>query len=241
MKWVFGRHSVQEIIASGTPVKKILLSESSEKDYFSFVFSLAQKKNIPIERVPKKIIDSLVNGNHQGIAALTESKMTTDFKSFISTLDSKSKTFLCLLDEIQDPQNLGAIIRNAVCFGCGGIIIPKWRSASVTETVMKSSSGASAYIPVIEIPNLTVAIERLKEKGFFIFGADVSGNCSLDTVDFELPLALVLGNEHRGIKPILKKACDQLVSISQSKTVASLNVSSASAVFFYEIYKRAVR
>ena len=239
MDWSYGRQTVLSVLDSGLPVKKILLSDSAGLDSVRKITEIAQRRRIECVFVPKHVLDSLIKGNHQGVAAQIESVKTLDFKSFLAGLEAKKNLFVCLLDEIQDPGNLGAIARSAACFGCSGIIIPKWRSAGFTDTVLKSSSGAAAYIPMVEISNLSVAIERLKEKGFFVYGADASASVPLNSAEMVFPLAIVLGNEHRGIKPVLKKSCDKLISIPQNKAGAdSLNVSAAAAVFFYEISGR---
>lgn len=234
--WFFGRQVILEALKSGKAIQKILVAEGSQERQIDELLSIARQKGILIEKVPRKVLNNRFVGNHQGIAFQIRHTEILDFKSFLNQLESSQKTFVTLLDEIQDPGNLGAIIRSAVCFGCSGIVLPKWRSASVTDSVMKSSSGAAVHLPIIQIPNLGVAIERLKENGFFIYGADPEG-IPVSSVRFEFPLAIVLGNEHRGIKPIIKKGCDKLVSIPQMKTVTSLNVSNAAAIFFYEIAK----
>jgi 23S rRNA (guanosine2251-2'-O)-methyltransferase len=238
MQWLYGRHTVREVLSSNFPALKLMIADNTDQKAIKDILDLARQKHIPIQTLPKKNFNALIRGNHQGVAVQVETVAPADFKSFLITLTDQPKAFICLLDEIQDPQNLGAIIRSAVCFGCNGIVLPKWRSASLTESVMKASSGAAAHIPMIEIANLTVAVERLKEKGFFIYGADVAGTESLNSMEFCFPLALILGNEHRGIKPVLKNQCDKLITIPQSKQVASLNVASAASVFFYEISKQ---
>lgn len=236
MSWFGGRQPVWEILNSGKPVRQLLVSRETEKKNILRILQIAEQRKINVNFVPKETIESLTLGHHQGIAIEIESETPLDFKSFLKQITASTKSFVCLLDEIQDPQNLGAIIRSAVCFGCSGIILPTWRSASVNETVMKSSSGAAVHLPVVQIANLGVAIERLKEKGVTVYGTDPSGK-NLNNVSFEFPLAIVLGNEHRGIKPIFKNSCDKLVSIPQLKTISSLNVSNAAAIIFYEIFK----
>ena len=236
--WVYGRRTVQEVLNSGHPVRKILLFQGIERPAIEPLLELAQARRIPCHWVPKTAIDAVAPGNHQGVAAEVQSLQPVVFKDFLAGLEVGRRTFLCLLDEIQDPHNLGAILRSAVCFGCAGVVIPKWRSAGVTEAVMKASSGAAAYIPIVEIANLGVAVERLKEKGFFVYGADAAAPETLAGAELEFPLALVMGNEQRGIKPVLKEACDRLVAIPQTTAVASLNVSAAAAVLFYEISRR---
>ena len=205
--------------------------------------ALARERHVPFEVVEKKTINSVVRGNHQGVAVQIDSIAPMEFKAFLESLEIGPGTFVCLLDDIQDPQNLGAIIRNAVCFGCAGIILPKRRSAGISPGVMKASSGALAHCPVAQIANLGVAVERLKEKGFSIVGTDAvgAGFKTAPTVEplpqahFDFPLGLMLGNESQGIKPTLKKSCDKLIHIPQESPIASLNVSSASAILFYAI------
>ncbi|OGR84572.1 MAG: 23S rRNA (guanosine(2251)-2'-O)-methyltransferase RlmB [Elusimicrobia bacterium RIFCSPLOWO2_01_FULL_54_10] len=232
--WIYGRRSVLEVIKSGQSVGKVLLLQGPETPETREIRDAARQRNIPVENVEKFALNKITDGNHQGAAAVVESVTPVVFKVFLENLSVSPNTFVCLLDEIQDPQNLGAIIRNAVCFGCSGVILPKWRSAGITPAVMKSSSGALAHCPIAEISNLGVAIERLQEKGFTVYGADASeGSAALETLDIRRPAAIVLGSEHSGIKPTLKKACDQLVRISQKSSIQSLNVASASAIFFH--------
>lgn len=233
-EWIYGRRAVVETLKSGLKIKKIVLSETSQASDREEIIKEARTRGVLVENVSRHSLDIMVRGNHQGVAADVEIAGPVSFKSFLDNLAVQSGTFVCLLDEVQDPQNLGAILRNAVCFGCSGVILPKWRSASLTPAVMKASSGALAYCPVAEISNLGVAMERLKEKGFTLYGADAGENTvSLEGLDIRRPAALVLGSEHAGIKPTLKKACDHLVRITQKSRIQSLNVASASAVFFH--------
>lgn len=232
--WIYGRRAVAEILKSGLKIKKIVLSETSQAPEREEIIKEARIRGVPVESVSRRSLDMMVRGNHQGVAANVEPVGPVPFKVFLDNLDVGPGTFVCLLDEVQDPQNLGAILRNAVCFGCAGVILPKWRSAGLTPAVMKASSGALAHCPVAEISNLGVAIERLKEKGFTIYGADAGENTvALEGLEIRGPAALVLGSEHDGIKPTLKKACDHLVRITQKSRIQSLNVASASAVFFH--------
>lgn len=242
--WCFGRQVALQILRSELKVKRILVGENADRKHLQELLTLAKQRNISVDYVPSNQLDFLckgrgrpVIGNHQGVALEMPAEVPADFKSFIKTSEPMKNNFIVLLDEIQDPQNLGAIIRSAVCFGCSAMILPKWRSAHLTPGAMKSSSGAAAHLPILQVSNLSYAIEQLKEKGYTIVGATVDG-CALSEVKFEFPLALILGNEHRGIKPLLKKNCDQLVSIPQTATVASLNVSNAAAILFYEISKK---
>ncbi len=237
-EWFCGRQIVHELLETGCSVKKLVMAVDTSGDSIQELLALASSKGLHFERVPKRVIDSLVKGNHQGVAVQAELPDPLEFKDFIARLPEKPQSFICLLDEVQDPQNLGAILRSAAAFGCLGVVIPKWRQAGMTQAVMRASSGAAANVPLVEIANLGVAIERLKEKGFWIYGASVEDGKGLQGEPLRFPMAIVLGNEHRGIKPVLKKSCDALLSISQTQGVQSLNVSCAASIFFYEIFKQ---
>lgn len=232
--WFYGRQTVSEILRSGRRALKILISQGVEKNSIQEILRLAREKGLPCQTVPGKVLQSLVQGNHQGVAVQVEPIEVPDFKSFVQNLEVSRQTFVSLLDEIQDPQNLGAIIRSAACFGCSGIILPKHHCAGISPAVMKSSSGALDLVPVVRIANLGVAAERLKDRGFTLIGADSAPSAlPIEEVDLQGPVAILLGNEHRGIKPVLKRSCDQLVRIPQARTPSSLNVSNAAAIFFY--------
>lgn len=239
--WVYGRRSVEELFKSGAPVRKVWFAEGADRHSLADLVKVVKDARVPYEWVPRHALDRVAPGNHQGVAVQVSAVEPMDFKEFISNLEIRPGTFVVLLDEVQDPQNVGAILRSALCFGCAGVILPKWRSAGVTEAVMKSSSGAAAYIPVIEISNLQVAVERLKEKGFWIYGTVAEGGVPINRAEITFPAAILLGNEERGVKPVLQKVCDQLLTIPQSSAVASLNVSNAAAVVFYELSRRPAR
>ncbi|OGR52253.1 MAG: 23S rRNA (guanosine(2251)-2'-O)-methyltransferase RlmB [Elusimicrobia bacterium RIFCSPLOWO2_02_FULL_39_32] len=237
-EWIYGRQPVFEFLNSGVNAKKLYVSSLKKTNEISSILKLVHEKKIPIEAVDKRWMDQKFPENHQGILLEIEAHPIKEFKNIFSHLPKEKNHYVTLLDEIQDPQNLGAIIRSAVCFGCSALVLPKWRSASMSPGVIKSSSGALAHLPIFEISNLTVAIERLKEKGFFVLGTDVQSTVSLESVTLQFPLAVLFGNEHRGLKPILKKQCDSLVAIPQTTKIASLNVSVSAAITFYEIFKR---
>lgn len=237
-EWFFGRHTVLELLQTECPVKRFIIAEDAEGELVEDILNIARSKGLKCERVQKRMIDSLVFGNHQGVAIQAQIPGPIDFKSFLAGLPDQPQGFVCVLDEVQDPQNLGAILRSAAAFSCLGVVVSTWRQAGMTGTVMRASSGAAVHVPVAEIANIGVAIERLKEKGFWIYGASVEDGRPLDQEKMSFPMAIVLGNEHRGIKPTLKKACDHLISIPQSQAIQSLNVSSAASIFFYEIFRQ---
>lgn len=231
--WLFGRQVVLEALKSAKAVRKVVVAFGAEDRSIHEILALAKQSRVPLERVDRRVLEASTRTLHQGVAAQLHEARAEDFKEFFSEFVPDKQTFVVLLDEIQDPQNLGAVIRSAVCFGCAAVILPKWRSAGLSESVAKASSGATLHVPIVEISNLNVAVERLKEMGFFVYGADVEGE-PLGLNAFDFPAAIVVGNEHRGIKPVLRKECDRLFRIPQKQTIASLNVSNAAAIFFYE-------
>ncbi len=237
MDWTYGRRVVLELLNSPTLPSKILISETADQNGVQEIVTLARKKNIPIEKNPRHILDKLCGEHHQGVAAQIARPETHDLKTFLKTRAAGNQ-YLLLLDEIQDPHNLGAIARSALCLGASALILPTRRSAEVTPAAVKASSGALHHLPTIEIANLGVAVERLKESGYTVYGADASGT-PLDKVQFQFPLAVVMGNEQNGIRPHLKKNCDQLIAVPQSQIVTSLNVSNAAAIILYEIQRQA--
>ena len=161
-EWIYGRQPVFEFLNSGVNAKKLYVSSLKKTNEISSILKLVHEKKIPIEAVDKRWMDQKFPENHQGILLEIEAHPIKEFKNIFSHLPKEKNHYVTLLDEIQDPQNLGAIIRSAVCFGCSALVLPKWRSASMSPGVIKSSSGALAHLPIFEISNLTVAIERLK-------------------------------------------------------------------------------
>ncbi len=234
----YGRQIAEEILKSPLKATKLLLAEGIEAEFKEAILRLAKQKRIPVQNVPVRYLDNRIRGNHQGVAVEAPPIQPVEFKSFIHSLPSNFKGYVCILDEIQDPQNLGALLRSAVCFDCSAVIVPTHRSSPLSETVMRASSGAMAHCPIIEIANLGVAVERLKERGFSVLGADSSAPIHLGEEKYPFPVAILLGNEHRGVKPTLKKNCDQLLSIRHSPKFDSLNVSCAATVFFNTIYNQ---
>ncbi len=240
-EWFCGRQIVQEVLEAGCSVKKLLVATDASGDTLQEISQIAAARHINIERVPKRVIEGLVRANHQGVAVQAALPGPMDFKNFLDTLPLDKQTFIGVLDEVQDPQNVGAILRSAAAFGCKGVVISKWRQAGMSQAVMRASSGAAMKVPLAEIANIGVAIERLKEKGFWIYGASVEDGHKLENAKIRFPMAIVLGNEHRGIKPILKNNCDELLSISQTDDIQSLNVSCAASIFFHEIHMQALK
>jgi len=238
MDKIFGRNAVLEAIKSGNrTINKILISKTAHGSSISEIVKLAKMKGIVINNVPPEKLDKFEQENTQGVVAEVSSINYVELEDLIDTVKNKQNGLLLLLDSIEDPHNLGAIIRNAVCFGVDGVIIPKWRSATVNETVERTSAGAIEHIKIARVTNSSQAILKLKDNGFWVLGAE-NGNNSITDTKIPFPAVLIMGSEGFGIHQKIKEKCDFVITIPQKNTISSLNVSCASAVILYEISKQ---
>ena len=238
MDKLFGRNAVLEAIKSGNrTINKILISKTAHGSSISEIIKLAKMKGIVINNVPPEKLDKFEQENTQGVVAEVSSINYVELEDLINTVKDKQNGLLLLLDSIEDPHNLGAIIRNAVCFGVDGVIIPKWRSATINETVERTSAGAIEHIKIARVTNSSQAILKLKDNGFWVLGAE-NGNNSITNTKIPFPSVLIMGSEGFGIHQKIKEKCDFVITIPQKNTISSLNVSCASAVILYEISKQ---
>lgn len=234
---IYGRNSVLELLKAGKrTVNKILLAQTARGTAVTEIVNIAKSKGIAIHNVPPEKLDKY-SENSQGVAAEVSPMQYLELDELISKAKQNIKPLLVLLDGIEDPHNLGAIIRNCVAFGADGVIIPKWRAAGVNETVSRSSAGAIEHIPVSRVVNTNQTIDLLKESGFWVAGAE-NGEQILEEADLPFPLVIVIGSEGFGLHQLTKKKCDFLISIPQTNTISSLNASCASAVILYEVSKK---
>ena len=238
MDKLFGRNAVIEAIKSGKrTINKILISKTAHGSNISEIIKLAKMKGIVINNVPPEKLDKFEQENTQGIVAEVSAISYVELEDLINVVKNKKDGLLLLLDSIEDPHNLGAIIRNAVCFGVDGVIIPKWRSATINETVERTSAGAIEHIKIARVTNSSQAILKLKDNGFWVLGAE-NGNNKITDTKIPFPAVLVMGSEGFGIHQKIKEKCDFVITIPQKNTISSLNVSCASAVILYEIAKK---
>lgn len=236
---IYGRNSVLEMLKAGKrTVNKIMIAQTARGAAITEIVNLAKSKGIAIHSVPPEKLDKY-SENSQGIAAEVSPMEYLEIEDLISKAKLSKNPLLVLLDGIEDPHNLGAIIRNCVAFGADGVIIPKWRASGVTETVSKSSAGAIEHIPVSRVINTNQTIDLLKESGFWIAGAENGGQL-LEEAKLPFPLVIVIGSEGFGLHQLTKKNCDFLISIPQTNTISSLNASCASAVILYEVSKKRI-
>ena len=234
---IYGRNSVLELLkASKRTVNKLMVSQTARGSVVTEIISLAKQKCIAVHTVPPEKLDRF-SEKSQGIAVEVSPTEYIELEDLIKQSKSSPKSLLVILDGIEDPHNLGAIIRNCVVFGANGVIIPKWRAAGVNETVSKASAGAVEHISISKVANINQAIDLLKENNFWIVGAE-NGGQSLEDSDLSFPLAIIIGSEGFGLHSLTKRCCDFLISIPQKNAISSLNASCACAVILYEIYKK---
>lgn len=228
-----------EALRAGRGIDCILISSGEITGSLKSIVALAKEKKIVIKHVKKQNLDSLCDfANHQGVAAMVSVKETCSVDEILSFAESKGEPpFLIIADGIEDQHNLGAIIRTAECSGAHGVVISERRSAGLTATTQKSSAGALEYVMVAKVKNLGSTIDYLKEKGLWIYGADMGGALWKDQ-DLTGPLALVIGSEGFGMSSLVKKKCDFIISLPMSGKINSLNASVAAGVLMYEVRRQ---
>jgi 23S rRNA (guanosine2251-2'-O)-methyltransferase len=215
-------------------INKILIQKEKKQKKISELIQLAKARNIPFLFVPRQKLDRL-DRNHQGVVALLAPK---EFSSLDSILSSAKIPFLVLLDGIEDPQNLGAIIRTAEGAGADGIILPERRSVGLSEAVSLVSAGALEYLKVTRVKNLARTMDDLKTQGVWLVGAEAGTKESWYEFDYRLPVGLVLGSEGKGLRPLIRKKCDKILTIPLLGSITSLNVSAAASIFLYEVVRQ---
>lgn len=233
---IFGRNPVSEAIRSGRPIDSILVAKGAKTGAIVGILAKAKDKSIRIKEVdPKKLDYMCSGGTHQGIAAIGAVCEYKELDDIFSLAEEKGEApFIIILDEIEDPHNLGAIIRTAECAGAHGVIIPNRRSAGLSFTVGKTAAGATEYVPVVRVPNIPSVIENLKDRGVWVFGADMNGE-DYRKCNFDGAVALVIGNEGKGIGRLVREKCDVIVSLPMKGKINSLNASVAAGILMYKI------
>ncbi len=231
---LIGRNPVKEAIKAGRPMDKVLMQKDAEGSAKQ-ISALAREEGIPVQYVDKIVLDKLAPGKaHQGIAAYAAAHRYVGVEEILEAAKAKGQApLVVVLDELEDPHNLGAILRSADAAGAHGVIIPSRRSVTLTETVAKASAGAIEYVPVAKTGNLSRCIDLLKSKGLWIAAVDMDGT-DYSASDLKGPLALIIGGEGKGVSPNLKAKSDYVVSIPMCGHVNSLNASNAAAIVLFE-------
>lgn len=235
---VCGRNAVLELLKSGQAVNRVLLAEGNAPAFSAAVFKLCQERGVPCRKLPKQQLTRLAGPEHHGIAACAAAMEYASLESLLAAAEAAGEPpFLVMLDGVEDPQNLGAVIRSALVAGCHGLIIPRHRAAALNATVLRASAGAAAHLPVARVANLNQALAMLQEAGCWAVAADMDGEPMWQT-DLRGPLVLVLGSEGAGVSPLLKRNCDRVAAIPMRSGLGSLNVSAAAAVLLYEALRQ---
>lgn len=232
---VFGLLPVVELLRSGSrTVDRIVIAEGAEQRRLSEVIELARQRGIVVARVPRQKVVALTgpDANHQGVVALTSSASYADPDDLVEDLGPDALALV--LDGVEDPRNLGAILRAAECAGVEGVFVPERRAVGLTETAAKSSAGATEYVRIAKASNLNRLIEKLKEKGIWVVGTSAEADTSYTDWDWSRPTALVLGGEGKGLHRLVAENCDMLVKIPMYGKIQSLNVSVAAGVILFE-------
>ena len=236
---IAGRNPVSEAVSSGRAIDHILVAKGELNGSVKVIVAKAKERQIPIKEVDRKKLDYMCGGAvHQGIAAIAAVKEYASVDDIFELAQRRNeKPFIIVLDEIEDPHNLGAIIRTAECAGVHGIIISKRRAAGLNYTVGKASAGAYEYMPVARVTNIPTVLDELKERGCWIYGADMDGAVYAEN-DLKGACALVIGSEGRGLGRLVKEKCDVILSLPMCGKINSLNASVAAGILMYEFTRQ---
>lgn len=232
-----GRNPVLEALTSNKNIEKIYIQKGNIQGSVQKIINLARKKKIQISEVDKNKLNAMSSTeSHQGVIAMVSPIEYVSVDDILKIAEKKNeKPFIIILDEIEDPHNLGSVIRSANAFGAHGVIIPKHRSASVTATAVKTSAGACFHTPVAKVTNLVNTMKELKKHGIWITGADMGGEKDIYSADLSGAVAVVIGNEGSGISRLVREECDFIVNIPMVGEIESLNASVSASIFMYKI------
>lgn len=235
---VYGRNSVLELLKSGKDINKLFVEKGNRSGSINEIIAKAKQAHIVVVEVDKRKLDTMAN-NHQGVVAVVPPFEYSDIYDILDFAKAKEEDpFIVILDGIEDPHNLGAIIRTCETAGVHGVIIPKRRSASVNSTVVKVSEGATNYVKVARVTNLNDTISKLKDAGLWIIGTDMSAETYYYDQDLKGPIAIVIGSEGYGMSDLVKKNTDIFVKIPMAGNITSLNASVSAGIVIYEAVKQ---
>ena len=236
-----GRNPVIEALRAGRPLNKVLLASNiGQHSAIAEILHLSKAQGIPVEYVTRDALDRMsATRTHQGVIASAAAQAYVSLEDLLAVSRAKNEPPLfCLLDGVEDPQNLGAVIRTAEASGIHGVIIPSRRAAGLTAAVARASAGAVAYLPVARVANLSQTIDALKESGVWVVGLDAAGTLDYTGIDFKPPTAIVIGGEGKGLSELVRKKCDFLARIPMRGKISSLNASVAAALVMYEAVRQ---
>lgn len=236
-----GIHAVKEALEAQRPIDRIAIAKGRQDTRIEEIVQLARKQGVPVRFEDRAQLDRMANSkDHQGVVALAAARAATTLEGILAQANAGHgrSGLIVLLDGVEDPHNLGAIIRTVLAAGAHGVVIPERRAAGLTDTVARASAGALAHLPVAKVTNLVRAMEELKEAGYWLVGLDEAGDRSYTEVDYTSPVGIVLGSEGKGLHELTRKRCDFVVSIPTTGPVKSLNVSVAVGVVLFEALRQ---
>ena len=236
-----GIHAVKEALEAQRPIDRIAIAKGRQDTRIEEIVQLARKQGIPVRFEERSQLDRLANSkDHQGVVALAAARAAATLADILASANSGRGQIglIVLLDGVEDPHNLGAIVRTALAAGARGVVIPERRAAGLTDTVARSSAGALAHLPVAKVTNLARAMEELKEAGYWLVGLDERADKVYTEADYTSPVGIVLGSEGQGLHELTRKRCDFVVSLPTSGPVKSLNVSVAAGVVLFEALRQ---
>jgi 23S rRNA (guanosine2251-2'-O)-methyltransferase len=237
MNWITGFHAVEEALAAGRPLDRIVIARGRHGERIGEVIRLAKAKNVPVRMEDRQQVDRLTGTrDHQGVAALGAAKPAIELEDLLRAKTANG--LLVLLDGIEDPHNLGAIVRTSLAAGAQGVVIPERRAVGLTDAVERASAGALAHLAVARVTNLVRSMEAMKEAGYWLVGLDERVEKNYTEVDLKGSVGIVLGSEGDGLHELTRKRCDFLVSIPTSGPVRALNVSVAAGVMLFEAVRQ---
>ena len=235
--WLTGFHAVEEALTAGRALDRIVIASGRHGERLEAIVRLAKSHGVPVRFEDRQQVDRLAGTReHQGIAALAAAKPAVDLEDLLG--EKSEQGLLVLLDGIEDPHNLGAIVRTSLAAGAQGVVIPERRAAGLTDTVERASAGALAHLSVARVKNLVRAMEEMKEAGYWLVGLDERAEKPYTQVDYKGSLGIVLGGEGEGLHELTRKRCDFLVSIPTTGPVRSLNASVAAGVVLFEAVRQ---
>ncbi len=232
---VYGKNVILNLLKKNKEIDLLYIQKGRNDDD---VLYLAKKNNVNFKIVDRKVLDNLISGNHQGYIAQIKEYKTYTIEEILESIPQEKQPLLVALDGLEDPQNLGAILRTAACVGVDGVIIEKNRSVSLNSTVAKVSVGAIDVVKVARVTNLSQTLNKLKDNGYWVIGSDISQAVDYRSIDYDMPLVLVIGSEGKGMRRLVKENCDIKVMIPMEGDIGSLNASVACAVLLYQIYNQ---
>ena len=237
MNWITGFHAIEEALAAGRPLDRILIAKGRHGERVEEIVRLAKSRGVPVRFEDRQQVDRATGTQeHQGIAAVGAAKPAVGLEDLLVAKNPHG--LLVLLDGVEDPHNLGAIVRTSLAAGAQGVVIPERRAAGLTDTVERASAGALAHLPVARVKNLVRAMEEMKEAGYWLVGLDERADKPHTEVDLKSAVGIVLGREGEGLHELTRKRCDFLVSIPTQGPVKSLNVSVAAGVMLFEAVRQ---